>query len=94
MCFYNLTNLFFSTLPNDYEETLNNEIWGCVKFVGIPYDTVMSMPVYKRKDIIRRHNEYVEEENRKYGGGDNHENGEAINIYARMEQANKANRGY
>lgn len=79
-------------MPNDYEETLNNEIWGCVKFVGIPYDTVMSMPVYKRKDIIRRHNEYVEEENRKYGGEGQHT--ENINQYAKMDQQNKANRGY
>lgn len=37
-----------------------DEIWGCVKHVGIPYDTVMRMPIHNRRYFIMRHNEEQE----------------------------------
>ena len=37
-----------------------DEIWGCVKHVGIPYDTVMRMPIHNRRYFILRHNDEQE----------------------------------
>lgn len=37
-----------------------DEIWGCVKYVGIPYDTVMRLPIQNRRYFIMRHNEEQE----------------------------------
>ena len=55
-CFYRLTNLFFSTLPNEYERIFKEEIWGCFKYIGIPMDTLMNMPIADRKFYIMLHN--------------------------------------
>ena len=83
-------------MPNEYEAKLDKEVWGCVKYIGIPYETVMKMPVYKRKNFIRMHNEEQAgidhkrnlEENR------NKVSGELINDYAKLEQANKINKNF
>ena len=88
MCFYNLTSLFFSIWPSDFEKNLTDEIWGCVKYVGIPYDTVMRMPIHVRKYFIRKHNEEQETKNGSYSYGSRHISGEALNKYASMEQSN------
>ena len=56
MCFYRLTNLFFSTLPSEYEKTFKEEIWGCFKYVGIPMDVLMTMPIADRRFYITMHN--------------------------------------
>lgn len=92
--FYNLTNLFFSILPNEYEARLDREIWGCVKYIGIPYETVMRMPIYKRKNFIRMHNEEQEgiKQKEEAANNKNKVNGELINNFAKMEQANQINR--
>ena len=41
-----------------------DEIYGCFKYIGIPIDTVMNMPVQDRKYFISRHNNDCEELNR------------------------------
>jgi hypothetical protein len=51
-----LTNLFFSTLPNEYERIFKEELWGCFKYIGIPMDTLMNMPIADRKFYIMLHN--------------------------------------
>lgn len=66
-CFYRLTNLFFSTLPTEYERTFKEEIWGCFKYIGIPMETLMNMPISDRKFYIMLHNKTE-------GHGDNSEN--------------------
>ena len=65
-CFYHLTSLFFSTLPSNYEKNFKEEIWGCFKYIGIPIETVMNMPVQNRKYFISRHNHDTDELNKKY----------------------------
>lgn len=78
-------------MPDKYEESFWEEIWGCVNYIKIPYETVMNMPVRERKIWIQRHN--IEQERLK--GNDNHNGvditGEAINKYASMEQKKKEN---
>lgn len=55
-CFYRLTNLFFSILPEEYEKSFKEEIWGCFKYVGIPMDILMTMPIADRRYYIMMHN--------------------------------------
>jgi hypothetical protein len=56
--------MFFSISPNDYADALLDEIYGCFKYIGIPYDTVMNMPIQNRKYFIARHNHDTEELNK------------------------------
>ncbi len=51
-----MTNLFFSTLPNEYERIFKEELWGCFKYIGIPMETLMNMPIADRKYYIMLHN--------------------------------------
>lgn len=83
-------------MPNEYETRLEREIWGCVKYIGIPYETVMKMPIYKRKDYIRLHNEEQEGIARQHNKDSSKStvSGMMINDYAKLEQANKDNRNY
>lgn len=89
--------MFFSILPNEYERQLKEEIWGCFKYIGLPMDTVMSMPIQDRKFYILKHNEAVEMENKRIQAaerGSSHEStisGEAVNAYAHREIQNNKN---
>lgn len=58
--------MFFSILTDDYANALLDEIYGCFKYIGIPIDTVMNMPVQNRKYFISRHNRDCDELNKKY----------------------------
>lgn len=66
--------MFFSISPNDYADALLDEIYGCFKYIGIPIDTVMNMPVQNRKYFISRHNKETEEFNKE------HSNDKSISI--------------
>lgn len=74
-----------------YEITFWNEIWGCVKYIRIPYDTVMNMPIQDRKIWIQKHNMDSEREqgmeNDNNRGGNI--NGGMINSFAKLEQTKK-----
>ena len=54
--FCNLTNIFFLISPNDYSRNLTDEIYGCIKHVGMSYDMVMRLPIQERRSMIRKHN--------------------------------------
>ncbi len=77
-------------MPDNYEEAFWEEIWGCVNYIKLPYETVMSMPVQNRKIWIQRHNLENEiaqkrmEEARENGNGK--VGGVGINSYAGIEQ--------
>jgi hypothetical protein len=43
-------------LPNEYERIFKEELWGCFKYIGIPMDTLMNMPIADRKFYIMLHN--------------------------------------
>lgn len=58
--------MFFSISTDDYANALLDEIYGCFKYIGIPIDTVMNMPVQNRKYFISRHNRDCDELNKKY----------------------------
>lgn len=88
LSFFNLTSLFFSTLPENYEAILQDELWGCFRYIGLPYETLWKMPIQIRKYWIQKHNmeqEGIQEERNKEKNG-NKVNGVSLNTYAKMEQ--------
>ena len=86
--FCNLISLFSSIEYDDrYEISFWSEIYGCVNYLNLPYDTVMNLPIYIRKFWIQKHNMDIKEgEERATGNGDKTIGGVSINAYARMEQ--------
>lgn len=88
--FLNGTILFSSISPN-FERNLKDELYGCFKHIGIPFDVLDRMPVRDRKFYIAKHNGMVEEENNK-NKSDNTINGELLNAYANIHQLNEKNR--
>ena len=86
--------MYFSMLPNQYEQILKDEIWGMFKHMGIPMETVMSMPIQDRKYYIQKHN-YEQEgisremENRRQGNTNTIVGN--VNEFAKQEQINKKN---
>ena len=81
-CFYPLTNIFFSISDEQAEQDLLDEFWGCVNYIKIPYDTLMNMPVFRRKQWILKHNQMVQESEK--GEGGNSVSGAMINGYAKL----------
>lgn len=68
---------------------LLNEIWGCVKYIKLPYDTVMNMPVYSRKQWIQKYNAEMEEieqmRNNQPKNGHSVVSGSMLNSYAKQD---------
>ena len=89
--FCNLISLFSSLNYNDtYEYAFWNEIFGCVNFLNLPYETIMNMPVHIRKFWIQKHNQTADELEKRLNGnkdeGTSIVSGEGLNAYARQEQ--------
>jgi hypothetical protein len=77
--------MFFSISPNDYSEALLDEIYGCFKYIGIPIDTLMNMPVQTRKYFISKHNHDCEEMDRKHNTDKAiNVSGEGTSVYTQM----------
>ena len=91
--FLNGSPMLFSISPKS-EQYLREELWGCFKYIKIPFETLYKMPVRERKFYIERHNEAAKEENDKMEGKSNSNRTEAnINAYANIEQSNLKNMG-
>lgn len=82
--FLNGTILFSSISPN-YERNLKDELYGCFKYIGIPFDILDRMPVRDRRFYISKHNNVIETEASK-ASDQNKIGGESINAYAKLEQ--------
>ena len=57
----------FSGISPDFSQMLREELFGCFKYIHIPYSELMTMPTKDRKYYIRRHNEVTKEEQDKGG---------------------------
>lgn len=68
------------------------EIFGCVTYLELPYETVMSMPIYLRKYWIEKHNRSHQEHKARSEGLSTVE-GTSLNSYARLEQTKMKNGG-
>ena len=83
--------ILFSSISPNFERNLKDELYGCFKYIGIPFDVLDRMPVRDRKFYIAKHNGITEEENSK-NRNENTINGELINTYANLHQLNEINR--
>ena len=72
------------------------EVWGCVKYIGLSWDMVMSLPIQERKYYIQKHNYETQAANDAsstnssgYKERTSMISGEEVNnIAARMQQTN------
>lgn len=90
-CFCNLTNSYFLISPNEYSDNLMEELWGCVKYIGLPWDMVMSLPIQDRKYFIQKHNYETEEANKASAPTKEKRNqysGEMVNKFVKQFQKN------
>lgn len=86
--------IMFSSISPDYERNLKDELYGCFKYIGIPFDILNKMPIRDRKFYIAKHNGIVEDEIRKERG-DSRIDGEMINKftdYSQLSDINSRNR--
>lgn len=81
--------ILFSSISPNYERNLKEELYGCFKYIGIPFDILDKMPTRDRKFYIAKHNGIVEEENAREKG--NSINGEALDAYTDLAQSNETN---
>ena len=69
-----------------------DEIWGCFKHVGMPWDMIMKLPIQDRRAFIQKHNREQEMINNEIEGNGSSNvrtyEGEMINTFAKMEQSN------
>ena len=86
-----MISLFSSLVySSEYELSFWNEIYGCVNYLNLPYETVMSLPTYIRKFWIKKHNrEALEQGPNGDGSGVSTKTGLDVNTYAKIEQKNK-----
>lgn len=83
-------------MPENYERQLKDELWGCFKYIGIPWETLERMPIQDRRYYIQKHNADQEEIEKTYksssDGGSTVNNGD-LNAFAKLEQSNAKVRG-
>lgn len=91
--FCNLTNFFFLLSPNEFASNLLDEEWGCFKHIGMSWDMIMNLPIQDRRSLIRKHNLEQEMIDKEYNKSENEDvrtfEGESINTFAKLSQANK-----
>ena len=82
-------NILFSLTSPNQERELKDELFGCFKHIGIPFDILEKMPVRDRKFYIAKHNGIIEKENEKDKGKSI--DGEMINKFTDMSQQTEMN---
>lgn len=81
----------FSSISSDYEKNLKDELYGCFKYIGIPFDILNKMPVRDRKFYIAKHNGIVEDEKNKENNNNSKISGEMINKFTDYNQLSDIN---
>ena len=85
--------ILFSSISPEYERLLKEELFGCFKYIKIPFDELLKMPIRDRKFYILKHNESADAERREY---EDMQKGsstktEAIDAYTDIDQQNLKN---
>lgn len=83
--------IMFSSISSDYEKNLKDELYGCFKYIGIPFDILNKMPVRDRKFYIAKHNGIVEDEKNKENNNNSKISGEMINKFTDYNQLSDIN---
>ena len=61
----------FSGISPNFATTLKDELFGCFRYIHIPYSELMTMPTRDRKYYIKKHNEATNKENQEGNSGIN-----------------------
>ena len=88
--------IMFSSISPDYEKNLKDELYGCFKYIGIPFDILNKMPIRDRKFYIAKHNRKIVDEKKK-NTNNSRIDGEMINKftdYSQLSDINSKNRYY
>jgi len=85
--------ILFSSISPEYERLLKEELFGCFKYIKIPFDELLRMPIRDRKFYILKHNEATDAEMKEY---ENMQKGgstktESIDAYTDIDQQNLKN---
>jgi hypothetical protein len=67
-------------LPSNFEKSFKEEIWGCFKYIGIPMETLMNMPIADRKYYIMLHNKIEKQTNQENEEAIDNEDIEKMNM--------------
>lgn len=70
---------------------MKEELFGCFKYIGIPFDILDKMPTRDRKFYIAKHNGVVDEQNKKKEGEKKSVDGLFIDKFTDMTQQNIEN---
>ena len=81
--------ILFSSISPNYEQTLKDELFGCFKYIGIPFDILDKMPTRDRKYYIMKHNNEMEKQ--KSGNNNGTHTTDAIEMYTDLHQSNMKN---
>ena len=82
--------MLFSSISPDYERNLKEELFGCFKYIGIPFNILDRMPIRDRKFYIAKHNGIAENADKKKTDGSTVD-GLFIDKYTDIEQQNIEN---
>lgn len=78
-------------MSSNAEIYLKEELWGCFKYIKIPFDILYKMPTRERKFYIKRHNDTIKEENEQYenaqGNNSSTTHTTDVNKFAAMSQS-------
>ena len=85
--------ILFSLISPEHERGLKEELFGCFKYIKIPFDILMNMPTRDRKYYISRHNEVTDSEHEEYESANNggSTKTEAIDRFTDVTQSNLKN---
>lgn len=88
--------IMFSSISPDFEKNLKEELFGCFKYINIPFRELEHMPTRDRKAYIQMHNKAVKKENDEYerlskgGNGTQSTSEDMLDVFTDMSQKNMA----
>lgn len=87
----------FSSISPDFERNLKEELFGCFKYINIPFRELEHMPTRDRKAYIHMHNKAIKKENDEYeriskgkGKESSASSDDMLNMFAEMSQKGTA----
>lgn len=83
--------IMFSSISPDFEKNLKEELFGCFKYIKIPFRELEHMPTRDRKAYIHMHNKAVNKEKEEYermsnGGSTSTSSDDMLNMFTDMSQ--------
>lgn len=58
--------MMFSSISDEYEKNIKNEIFGCFRYMKMKFDDIYAMPTKDRRFFIQKHNDATNQDNEEY----------------------------